>query len=189
MAETLAVANPAAGLDLPLEHGAARCAARPLGQLVSVAPFRGRGGAVAAALADRLGTGLSDPGHWAAAGSVRVLWFGFGLWLVEGGPEDLAAAISDAAAVTDQSDGWAGLRLEGAATIDVLARLVPLDLDAGAFPHGRIARTLLRHVPCALLRDGEAFEILVPRSFVATAYHDLAGAMAAVAARALLGAP
>ena len=40
------------------------------------------------------------------------------------------------AAVTDQSDGWAGMVLTGATRREVLARLVPLDLGPTAFPAG-----------------------------------------------------
>jgi len=36
-------------------------------------------------------------------------------------------------AVVDQSDGWAALRVTGAGAVDVLARLVPVDLRPQVF--------------------------------------------------------
>ena len=43
--------------------------------------------------------------------------------------------------MTDQSDGWTVLALSGAAAVDVLARLVPVDLRLAAFPVGGALRT------------------------------------------------
>ena len=55
-----------------------------------------------------------------------------GQWLVEGrGAGEVADWLGGLAAVTDQSDAWAGLRLAGDAAREVLARLVPLDLGPG----------------------------------------------------------
>jgi sarcosine oxidase subunit gamma len=140
--------------------------------------------AVSAALAARTGAGLSEPGR--AAGS--VVWAGMGPWLVEGSdPAAVAALLRGLAAVTDQSDGWAGMVLSGPAARAVLARLVPLDLDPAAFPEGAAARSMLRHVPLLLIAAEARFRLIVPRSYARTAVEDLAGAMAGVAARGGLG--
>ena len=69
----------------------------------------------------------------------------------------------------------------------MLARLVPLDLAPDAFPAGSAARSLLRHLPLLLVRAGDGFELLVPRSYAATAVRELAEAMRGVAARAGIG--
>jgi sarcosine oxidase subunit gamma len=110
---------------------------------------------------------------------------GLGLWFVETDDAGLAERLAPEAAVTDQSDGWACLLLEGEDARAVLARLVPLDLEEEAFRDGAVARTQLRQLACALIRRGGAFEIRVMRSFAATAHHDLTTAMRAVAARRL----
>jgi heterotetrameric sarcosine oxidase gamma subunit len=174
----LAAEAPTRGLELPLAVGAARLTARPLDRLLSVAPYRGR----EAAVAERLNAPLLAPGERAG----HVLWMGLGLWFVEGATPELAERLAAEAAVTDQSDAWAGFSLAGGSARAVLARLVPLDLAPDVFPDGRVARPLLRHVACALVRDGEAFDIVVPRSFTRTAHHELEAAMRAVAARGLI---
>jgi heterotetrameric sarcosine oxidase gamma subunit len=92
---------------------------------------------------------------------------GIGQWLVEGKGE------------VDVSDAFAGLALDGPAAAEVLARLVPLDLEAGGLP----ARTLLRHTPVVISRRAKGFALLVPRSYAASAVEDLVRAMRAVAAR------
>jgi sarcosine oxidase subunit gamma len=167
-----------AGLALPHAAGDARLAALPETPRTAVAPFAGQEGAVAATLA----AALPPPGASGGWPGGRILWAGAGLWLVEGDAPDLAAL----ALATDASDAWAGLLLEGRDAREVLARLVPLDLDPAAFPAGSVARSLLRQVPLLLVARGEGFELLVPRSFAGTATGELVAAMDAVAARAAL---
>ena len=86
--------------------------------------------------------------------------------------------------MTDQSDGWAVMRLEGAGARDVLARLCPLDLRAPVFKRGHTARSLLGHMNASITRVGvNAFEIMVFRSMANTAVHELNEAMKSVAAQ------
>jgi len=171
-----------AGAGLPLVAGAARLSALPEAAVVSLAPFRGRAAAVEAAL----GAALPDPGGTAAlADGSRLIWAGIDLWLLRGPAAEAAAArLEGDAAVTDQTDGWAGLAIEGAAAAEVLARLVPLDLAAMA--PGRAAASGLKHVACLILAREGGFEALVPRSFAGTAVHEIGAAMRSVAARARL---
>lgn len=165
------------GAGLPLAAGGTTLAALPEVARVSVAPFAGQREAVATAL----GTLLPEPGR--AAGG--VLWAGLGLWLVEGRQAgEVSRRLAGLAAVTDQSDGWAGLRLTGATAVDVLARLVPLDL--AGFGPGSAARSLLHHVPLLILSVPAGFDLLVPRSYARTALGEIAQAMRAAAARAAL---
>jgi sarcosine oxidase gamma subunit len=101
------------------------------------------------------------------AGAARLT---AGQWLVEGEGE------------VDVSDAFAGLAVEGPDAAAVLARLVPLDLDAG-LP----ARTLLRHTPVVVMARAGGFALLVPRSYAASAVADIVAAMRAVAARGEAG--
>jgi heterotetrameric sarcosine oxidase gamma subunit len=164
------------GLGLPLTAGEATLSAAPDAPLCEILSLRG-GGA----------TGLPGPGRSAKLddGSVAV-WAGLDRWLARGAPAQLSARLGEAVAVVDQSDGWAGLTLTGTAARDVLARLLPLDLDPAAFPEGAAARSALRHVPCLVIATEEGFDLLVPRSYAASAVADLAEAMRSVAARAAL---
>ncbi len=88
------------------------------------------------------------------------------------------------AALTDQSDGWVEIILQGAQARAVLARLVPIDLRSHVFKLGHAARTLLFHVPLSINRRGkDSFTLLVYRSMVDTAVHELGDAMKSVAAQ------
>ncbi len=153
-----------------------------LGRLTSVAAFRGRERAAAAAL-KTIGLGLPGPNRTLAADGARILWTGRAQALLIGAaPPDALAGI---AALTDQSDALAALVLDSPLAEAALARLVPLDLRGAAFAKGRTARTMLYHMTCSITRLGaQRFEILVMRSMGRTAVHDLAVAMRSVAAQA-----
>ena len=123
---------------------------------------------------------MPKPGQTLGDEDQRWVWFGRGQALVVGQPPEPSGGM----AMTDQSDGWCVLRLEGDGSRDVLARLTPLDVRAHAFGVGQTARTLLGHMTCSLTRtDENTFEIMVFRSMAPTAVHELERAMAAVNAR------
>ena len=165
MAELAAASAGAA--SFPLERGGVRAVERVPEALWSVMPFRGG----------------ERPGWWPEAGrvvrsdGVRAVWFGREAAMVEGPRPEVAAAV------TEQTDAWVVVRLDGARAGDVLARLVPLDLRERAFPDGSVARTALGHLSVALLRDGAAFEVWALRSMAGTLAHELARAMRSVAGR------
>jgi sarcosine oxidase subunit gamma len=69
----------------------------------------------------------------------RIVATGPDRWFVIGGDNTFPAPVSRIAAVTDQSDGWVGLRLTGEQLRQVLARLVGLDLHPARFPTGSAA--------------------------------------------------
>lgn len=178
----LAARGPFAGLDLPLAHGGALAEAFAPEAIVAVMPFRGRAAECGAAL----GLDLPGPGRTADSAGLRLLWSGRAAWLALGDatlPARLAEALAGLAAVADQSDSHAGLRLSGADARAVLARLCPLDLGSAAFPDGATARTELAHMAAQITRAGEAFELLVLRSFAAHFHHEVEAAMRSVAAQ------
>ena len=140
--------------------------------MLSIAPFRGREAEVATVL----GAELPAPGADRRAGG-RTADLGRHRAVAAARPGGGAArsALAGPAAVTDQSDGWAALRWTAPAPREVLARLVPIDLDPAAFPPGRVARTpAAGHTPACSCRTAAGFEILVMRSFTRTAAHELA---------------
>lgn len=172
--------TPCEGLGLPVAIGGARLSEVELGPVASIAPFRGREAAVARALG---GASLPAPGRTERMGEGRLIWTGPGRALLVGraAPEGLAGI----AAVVEQGDGIACIRLDGPAAREVLARLVPLDLRDGAFPEGATARTLLGHMAVTLTRLGpEAWEVMGMRSMAATLVREVVEAMEKVAARA-----
>lgn len=164
---------PHAGLGLPVEVGGCRLAALPVGPITAVAPFPGQAGAVA----DRLG-GFPAPGEVLDISAGRLVWAGREMAFLFGTAPDLPGL----AASTDQSDGWGGLRLTGEGAAEVLARLVPIDLQPMAPPSS--VRTLLNHMPLLLIRAGEEdWQLWSYRSMAGTMVEELSEAMRNVAAR------
>lgn len=171
--------TPLSGL-WPVTHRDLSLSEVALDRITSVAPFRGQEKALAKALKP-LGLVFPAPNSFAEKAGVRLVWTGRDqAFLIN------AALETPAAALTDQSDGWACLRLEGAGAADVLMRLYPLDLRAQAFAPGQAARAGLNHMASVLMRTETAFELLVFRSMARTAWAEIAEAMQHVAARRAL---
>ena len=173
--------SPCAGL-LPLQIGSVTLEEVEPGVLTSVSPFKGREKAASDAMRKAHGMAFPAPNRATGDAQARAIWFGHGQAMLAAPAPD--PALAEHAALTDQSDAWAAVRLHGAGAEDVLARLVPVDLRAGSFPECHTARSLLFHMTASITRieDG-AFLILVFRSMAATLVHDLQTAMEAVAAR------
>jgi len=183
---TLAAVSPCAGL-LPLQIGALTLSEDDPGHLTALAPYHGKAKALDAALKAAHGVALPAANRMtsrsAGKDGARVLWFGRAHYLLMGPAPD--PALADQAALTDISDAWAVVRLEGAGAADVLARLTPIDLRPGQFEQGHTARTELMHMHAAITRLGDtSFQIMVFRSMAQTLAHDLGAAMRGVAARA-----
>ncbi len=124
------------------------------------------------------GMGFPAPGESAAKGVARLCWWGAGQAMLIGAEPGRVKG----AAVVDQSDAWVGFALEGAGAAEVLARLVPLELETMA--DGAVARSLLGHMPLALVRTGAGFALYTFRSMAGTAWGELEHALRGVAARA-----
>lgn len=177
-------ASPFAGLDLPVEIGGARLSALPWTATLAILPFRGREAAVSESLAATVGAGLPRAGRTTRLAGGRLIWAGPGQWLLTGPAAGVAEpALAGLAAVIDQSDGWAGMLLDGPEAREVLARLLPLDLDPAAFPEDFAARSLLRHVACLIVASEAGWELRVQRSFARTAVHEITEAMRSLAGR------
>lgn len=174
--------TPGDGL-LPISAADTTLSELPSPWITSIAPFAGKDRAAAAALR---ALGLDWPAACEAVtqGDAACLWSGRRQsFLVNVDP----AGLDGIAALTDQSDAWARMRLSGVAAEAALARLVPLDLHLAAFPVGSVARTGLNHMMAMLHRSGEAaFDIMVARSMARTAVHELHRALSALAARQTL---
>jgi sarcosine oxidase subunit gamma len=175
----LVARTPAEGL-LPLTRGSVTLSEVVPQAITAIAPFKGQAAAVSKALKAAAGVGFPKPNRTEAKGETRCLWSGHDqAFLIGPAPGPIPGA-----ALTDQSDGWALLRLEGAGAVEVLARLVPLDLRHVAFPAGAAARSLLFHVPLAIFRSGaDSYDLMVFRSMAATAVHELDTAMRSLAAQ------
>jgi sarcosine oxidase subunit gamma len=173
--------TPLGGMD-PLTVGDVTLREAEPGQLTTLAPYRGRETALSQALTAAHGMPAPAPNRATGKAGSRAIWFGRGMILLAGPAPD--PSLAEHAALTDQTDGWACVQLDGQGAADVLARLTPLDLRAGVFERGHTARTDLQHMMASITRVGAtAFQIMVFRGFGRTLVHDLRTAMEGVAAR------
>lgn len=165
---------------LPKEIGAVHLSEVVFDAITSVAPLKGQEGAVSDALKAQMGAAFPAPNRTTGSAKKRAVWSGRGQALVLGPKLEPIAG----AAMTDQTDAWACVALEGDGARDVLARLVPIDLRDGTFKRGHAARTQLMHMNIVLMRTGaNRFGIMAFRSMADTLVHDLETAMEGVAAR------
>ncbi|MGF1503230.1 MAG: sarcosine oxidase subunit gamma [Paracoccaceae bacterium] len=80
----------------------------------------------------------------------------------------------DEGTLLDLSHARTVLRIEGPATRELLARLVPIDLRAGAFPEGRAAATGLHHIGVLLHHRAGGIDLYAPRSFGLSVFEHVA---------------
>ncbi|NDR59608.1 sarcosine oxidase subunit gamma [Aliiruegeria sabulilitoris] len=171
--------GPLEGLDL--HHGNLKLSAVALGRVSWIAPYPGTETALSHALQAACSMSFPGPGESRESTAGRILWSGRAQALLIG-PQP-SAAIEKCAAVVDQTDGWAAMRLTGYGAARALARLTPLDLRPSHFSRGRTARSLLGQVPGLIIANEDGFEILVMCSMAETARHEIENAMRSVAAR------
>lgn len=164
--------DPPAGL---LDRGITICGRRDLG-LASLIVRKDLSAALTNRLWEHFALELPKQARRASAGPIALASIRPGGWLAscENGHQtfapSLSEAVGDLAAVCDQSDGYAILRLCGAPVPSVLSRLVPIDLDARAFQPNDVATTVAAHITVVLWRlpetNGSApvFELAIPRS-------------------------
>jgi len=141
--------------------------------ITCVAPFKGQEQAVSATLTALVGTGLPGIGRMNHKADVRVAWSGLGQYFVFS-PHKIGRDQVPGALISDQSDAWACLTLDGASAQDVLARLTPIDVRDNSFKKGHVASSILGHISALFLRSGaNRYDILVFRSMVQTATHEI----------------
>jgi heterotetrameric sarcosine oxidase gamma subunit len=167
------IAKTALAGHAPIPQGDAVLSEVELGQITSIAAFSFQQDAVGRAL----GQAFPAPNTHQNG----LCWTGPDQAFLIGRP---APDLTGIAACTDQSGGWAALRLSGAAAADVLMRLVPLDLRR--MTEGQAARAPLGHMQMILMREADSFLILVFRSMARTAWAEIEDAMALLAARKAL---
>lgn len=175
--------SPLSGVE-PITIGGLRLSEKMLGPITSIAIFPEQEKAVAKAIKS-LGIAFPVPNTFTTAGDATLVWTARNQAFLIGVP---APATLQGAALTDQSDGWACLRLEGPTAADALMRLYPLDLRLQSFAQGTCARAPLNHMQSVLLRIAPySFDLLVFRSMARTAWHEVESAMKTLSARAALG--
>ncbi len=172
--------DPLDGL-VPVQIGGVDLLAPEVGVITAIAPYDRSKTALSGALKGAHGLGFPAPNRTTGKGVTRCVWTGRCQAMLIGPTPDPALATH--AALVDQSDAWAILRLQGAGALAVLGRLTPLDLRPDVFKTGHTARTELAHMMSSLTRvAAQTYDLMIMRSMVQTAVHDLTTAMRSMAA-------
>ena len=117
------------------------------------------------------GCGLPTAGRTAFGVAGGLVWSGPGQWLAVAEGETHFAAwpqkLAGLAAVTDQTDARALVRVGGRNARTALAKGVSIDLHPAVFTAGSAAATSVAHIAIQLWRptEAESYVIAVPRSF------------------------
>ncbi|OWU84425.1 hypothetical protein ATO6_12005 [Oceanicola sp. 22II-s10i] len=181
MAELVAT-SPAKGL-LPVTIGGLTLSEPAHAMMTGISPHTGEVAQASALLKQATGCDLPAPNRLTRSGDAMALWTGRNRWMLIGAPAP--EGLAETAALTDQSDAWVAVTIEGPGAALVLARLCPLDLRDTAFPEGTATRSEIFHMQAIIARTGPAsFLVLTFRSMAGTLVHDLTTAARAVAARA-----
>ena len=159
----------AAGLHGPVgtEGPGVTLTEAPIGALWQVAAWPDRLAAAGAGAAAAAGAkGAPGPGG-AVTGQTALLLRTEALkyWIVADTALPRPDLSAGDAAVLDLGHARTRIRLAGPAWRALMARLVPLDLRAEAFPDRAVASTALHHVGVTLMRRGDTLDLYIPRSF------------------------
>ena len=142
--------------------------------IAQISAYRDKMGEIAKAVLDISGLELPQRPGRVAANGVALIGMARGQWLAiaEGDKgrallARLNEALSGLAAIVDQSDAKAMLRLAGCRARDVLAKGCALDLNERAFKPQDAATTQIALIPCQLwqLDDAPTYELAVPLSY------------------------
>lgn len=171
--------------QLPIELGDVTLSEAVPACITSLMPQAGKAKALSDALKTAHGAALPGAGRSTGKEGARIVWTGREQYfLLADTPAD--ASLAEFASITDQSDGWAVLRLEGDSASDVMARLCPIDLRESQFKRGHTARTEVAHMMAVVTRLSKGYEIMVMRSFAQTLLGRVKETMTMVAAQATL---
>lgn len=146
--------------------------------LATVITRKGQGKALAARVKKLFKLNLEDASRRSGEGAVSFVGTGPGIWLAVNENYDplwvmqLAKDLEGLASVSDQSDGYAPIRLEGLKVLEVLEKGVFADLHLSAFPVGAAGGFSVHHVGVILWRRAEfAFDMLSFRSYARDLWH------------------
>ncbi|QEN87277.1 sarcosine oxidase subunit gamma [Labrys sp. KNU-23] len=170
-----------AGLLKPVGTGAGVTVQDRSGlEIVTLAARKGQEGALAARMQAAYGLRLPNGPKRVVAGTLAALGTGPSAWLVtrEAGESnllvtDLIEAVGTLASVTDQTSGYAVLRVSGPRVRDMFAKGLDIDLHPRAFGPGDAAVTACSHIGVTLWQLDEAptYEIALFRSMAGSFWH------------------
>lgn len=86
----------------------------------------------------------------------------------------LKQTLGDAAYITDQSDGWVIVDIQGPLSRTALERICPIDLAEDVFTQHDVARTSMEHLSVIIERVGlSCFRLYSPRSSADSFLHSI----------------
>ena len=171
---SLSALSPAAGL-CPVKFDGLELVELDPSYLFSISPYPGFEKKCSAILKENHGILLPKVCRATGNSGVRAIWFGSFTLLVGEKPN---LALTDLAAVIDQSDAWCSLRFKGKYVEEVLQRLCPIDVRLSKFKTGYVARTMLGLLHVTIHRSGkEQFDIYGYRSMSKTLVSEITHSM------------
>jgi sarcosine oxidase subunit gamma len=179
---------------LPRAHSALRIREHLDLQLATLMS-RGDEAALTSRIAEQFGIDLSSaPTRWARGGTAFV-GIGPNTWLACREAADpnwasgLAATVSGLASVSDQSSGYAVLRLTGPAARHLLSRGAFIDFHPSVFGPGSAAVTMIAHIGVIIwqLDDEPTYDVALFRSYAESFWHWIETTCAAVGIKPTAG--
>ncbi|HEX5868503.1 MAG TPA: sarcosine oxidase subunit gamma family protein [Beijerinckiaceae bacterium] len=152
--------------------------------LATIIGHRGRSAELDRLLFEALGAEPPRTPQVVRASDGELIWSGPDQWLLASRSAELmrqvAARLAGVAAVSDQSDARAVLRLWGPQIRNVLAKGCLIDLHPRAFRPGDVALTSIAHIGVQLwqIDDGSTYELAVYRSMALSFWSWFEGAAA-----------
>lgn len=151
--------------------------------LATIIVRRGEEAALDRLIQERLGVTAPATGRAAFSGDAGLVWSAPGQWLAVAAPgslADLPECLAGIAAVTDQSDGRALVRVSGPEARAMLMKGVTIDLHPSVFSAGSAAVTSVAHIGVQLWQadDAPTYLLAVPRGFVGSFWSWLIAAAA-----------
>lgn len=123
---------------------------------------------------------LPGPGERLAGDTAGAFWMAPGQWMIEGpglAETDFAAAVlaqAPGCSVTEQTDGWVIIEIDGPADRLEALRERLVNLPPEVLAPGRATRTLLHHMSVFILRPAEGrLTVMGMRSMAGSLWHAL----------------
>ena len=128
---------------------------------------------------EEFGLSLPEPGKMINYSKGSIFWVSPAQWFItsnECNPyfdQQLATQLKNIPSVTLQTDGWISLKIKGKASLNVLERLVKLNLNDRYFPTGSATRTGCSHMTIFLQKPPQKnyFIMIGARSYSKSLIH------------------
>lgn len=187
MSEFTLTASTALPVTTPLTIGSVTLSPRDDIAIASLAQRAQGETALNLALSELIGAPLPGPALYITKGNVSAYWSGNGQWLLTAPYDDgvlsdqIKERVKDAGSVTEQSDGWVIIDLEGTGCLALLERLCNLNLSKCIAPH--VSRTVIEHIGVflAVQQQGQSYRLFGPRSSAESLFHAVKQAAISIA--------